>query len=282
MASATPEQPTAPAVGGLNVAKGTPLTVTIDKMVHGGRGMGRWNGVPVFIGGVIEGEIVDAVVHTARKGYLEAIPVRIVTASDERVEPPCPLFPTCGGCQIQHLAYRAQLDAKRAIVAESFRRLGHLAVDVPPLAPSPDVFGYRLRAGLKVGMVGGHRALGFYASGSHAVVPVSSCVVLHPRLQAALGPLTNLLARSDRWIAGIEEIEVQTTFHSTELLVILRMKNLDRRALGAVGRELQAVLPLRGLVAYDRRRHRWVGGADALEERIDGIVGRVKIGRAHV
>jgi len=270
-----PEQPTHPAVGKLRVGKGTPLTVTIDKMVHGGRGMGRWNGLPVFIGGVIEGETVDAVVHTARKGYLEAVPVRIVTASGERVEPPCSLFPRCGGCQIQHLAYRAQLEAKRAIVAESFRRLGHLAVDVPPLTPSPDVFGYRLRAGLKVGMVGGRRTLGFYASGSHAVVPVPSCMVLHPRLQATIGPLTDLLSRPDRWIAGIEEIEVQTTSFSEEVLVVVRMQHLDRRALGAVGRELQAVLPLRGLIAYDRGRHRWVGGSDALEERIEGIVCRV-------
>jgi 23S rRNA (uracil1939-C5)-methyltransferase len=270
-----PEQPTPPAIGQLRVGKGTPLTVTIDKMVHGGRGMGRWNGLPVFIGGVIEGETVDAVVHTARKGYLEAVPVRIVTASGERVEPPCSLFPMCGGCQIQHLAYRAQLEAKRAIVAESFRRLGHLAVDVPPLTPSPDVFGYRLRAGLKVGMVGGRRRLGFYASGSHAVVPVPACMVLHPRLQAAIGPLTDLLSRPDRWIAGIEEIEVQTTSCSEEVLVIVRMQHLDRRALGAVGRELQAVLPLRGLIAYDRGRHRWVGGSDALEERIEGIVCRV-------
>ena len=269
MGSATPEQPTPPAVDTTTGGKGTPLTVTIEKMVHGGRGMGRWHGLPVFIGGVIEGETVDAVVQTARKGYLEAVSVRIVTASGERVEPPCPLFPRCGGCQIQHLAYRAQLEAKRAIVAESFRRLGHLAVDVPPLAPSPDVFGYRLRAGLKVGMVGGRRTLGFYASGSHAVVPVPSCMVLHPRLQAAIGPLTDLLSRPDRWIAGIEEIEVQTTSFSEEVLVVVRMQHLDRRALGAVGRELQAVLPLRGLIAYDRGRHRWVGGSDALEERID-------------
>ncbi|MBI3609030.1 MAG: 23S rRNA (uracil(1939)-C(5))-methyltransferase RlmD [Nitrospirae bacterium] len=253
----------------MTVVKGTPLTVTIEKMVHGGRGMGRWDGVPVFIGGAIEGETIDAVVHTARKGYLEATSVRIVTASGERVEPPCPLVPRCGGCQLQHLAYRAQLEAKRAIVAESFRRLGRLAVDVPPLTPSPDVSGYRLRAGLKVGVVGGRRVLGFYASGSHAVVPVSSCLVLHPRLQAALGPLTDLLARSDRWIADLEEIEVQTTSFSEEVLVIFRMHHLDRRALGAIGRELQAVLPLRGLIAYDRQRHRWVGGADALEERID-------------
>ncbi len=275
MGSATPEQPTPPAGGVLPVVKGTPLTVTIEKIVHGGRGMGRRNGIPVFIEGVLEGETVDAVVHGTRKGYLEATAVRFVTASNERVEPPCPVFPRCGGCQLQHLTYRAQLEAKRAIAAESFRRLGHLAVDVPPLTPSPDLFGYRLRAGFKVGLVGGRRALGFYASGSHAVVPVSSCMVLHPRVQAAIGPLTDLLARSDRWIAGIEEIEVQTTSFSEEVLVIFRMQHLDRRALGAVGRDLQAVLPLRGLVASDRRRHRWVGGSDALEERTDGIACRV-------
>jgi 23S rRNA (uracil1939-C5)-methyltransferase len=256
-------------------AAGSSLTVTIEKIVHGGRGMGRWEGAPVFMPDVLEGERVEAVVTGVRKGYLEATPVRIVTASADRVDAPCPVFAACGGCQLQHLTYPAQLEAKRAIVAESLRRLGHLSIDVPPLTPSPDVFGYRLRAELKIGVVNGRRALGFYAFRSRELVPVSSCLVLHPRLQAALAPLADLVARSGRALAGLREIEVQTTGSDAAIVVVFRMTALDRRALGAIGRELRDTLPLRGLVASDHRRHRWVGGSDTLEERSPGVACRV-------
>ncbi len=266
-------------------AVGAPITLVIEKLVHGGRGLARLEGAPVFVGGALEGERVEAVVTAVRKGYLEAALMRVVAPSPDRIEAPCPLVATCGGCQIQHLAYRAQLEAKRAIAVESLRRLGGLAADVPPVTPSPEVFGYRVRADLKVGTMGGKRVLGFHAARSRTVVPVAACPVLHPRLQAALGPLSDLVARrtasisgrrtasisgrGNPGLAGLEEVEIQTTGSGPDLVIVLRMRALDRRALGAIGRELRGALPLRGLVAYDQRHHRWVGGDDALEERID-------------
>ena len=264
-------------------AVGAPLTLTIEKLVHGGRGLARREGTPVFVGGALEGERVEAVVTAVRKGYLEAALARVVAPSPDRIEAPCPLVATCGGCQIQHLAYRAQLEAKRAIAVESLRRLGGLAADVPPVTPSPEVFGYRVRADLKVGATGGKRMLGFHAARSRTVVPVAACPVLHPRLQAALGPLSDLVARrtasisgrGNRGLAGLDEVELQTTGSGPDLVIVLRMRAFDRRALGAIGRELRGALPLRGLVAYDHRRHRWVGGDDAIEERIDGLDCRV-------
>jgi 23S rRNA (uracil1939-C5)-methyltransferase len=259
------------------------VTLTIEKLVHGGRGLARRDGAPVFVGGALEGECVEAVVTVVHKGYLEAALMRVVAPSPDRIEAPCPLVATCGGCQIQHLAYRAQLEAKRAIAVESLRRLGGLTADVPPVTPSPDVFGYRVRADLKVGATAGTRVLGFHAARSRTVVPVPACPVLHPRLQAALGPLSDLITRKtasisgrgNRGLAGLDEVELQTTGSGPDLVIVLRMRALDRRALGAIGRELRGALPLRGLVAYDQRRHRWVGGDDALEERIDGIDCRV-------
>jgi 23S rRNA (uracil1939-C5)-methyltransferase len=254
---------------------GAPLTLTIEKLVHGGRGLARREGTPVFVGGALAGERVEAVVTAVRKGYLEAALARVVAPSPDRIEAPCPLVATCGGCQIQHLAYRAQLEAKRAIAVESLRRLGGLAADVPPVTPSPEVFGYRVRADLKIGAAGEKRVLGFHAARSRTVVPVPACPVLHSRLQAALGPLSDLVARGNRGLAGLDEVEIQTTGAGPDLVIVFRMRALDRRALGAIGRELRGALPLRGLVAYDHRHHRWVGGDDALEERIDGIDCRV-------
>ena len=140
---------TAP-TSGRHARVGAPLTLTIEKLVHGGRGLARREGVPVFVGGALEGERVEAIVTAVRKGYLEAALARVVAPSPDRIEAPCPLVATCGGCQIQHLSYRAQLETKRAIAVESLRRLGGLAADVPPVTPSPNApVPVTLRSGLR-------------------------------------------------------------------------------------------------------------------------------------
>lgn len=247
----------------------------IEKLIHGGRGMGRLDGRPIFVEGALEGERVEAVVTRARADYLEARATRVVEASVHRVPAPCSLFGVCGGCHLQHLAYPAQLDAKRAILAETLRRLGGITVDVPPIALSPEIYGYRLRAGLHVRHSEGNTVMGFYGARSHAIVPLSSCAVLHPRLQAALAAVGNCLERPAVKAMGCRRVELQTTSACDELVIVLSLRRLDRAALGAAGRELRAALPLRGLVASDLRRHRWVGGHHALDERVAGALCRV-------
>ncbi|MEO5656590.1 MAG: class I SAM-dependent RNA methyltransferase [Nitrospiria bacterium] len=253
-----------------------PVTVTIAKLIHGGRGMGRIGDLPIFVEGALEGERVEATITRTHTDYIEARVTRIIEASAHRVAAPCRLFGTCGGCQLQHLAPVAQSDAKRAILQETLRRLGGLDVEVPPIAPSPEPYGYRLRAGIQARAVGGRAVLGFYESKTHTVVPMTSCAVLHPRLQAAIEPLRASLDQPSLRAMGCAAVEMQTTSASDRLVIVFHLRRLDRRSLGTVGRALQAALPLAGVVAYDRRgHHRWVGGADALDERIAGALCRV-------
>ena len=256
-------------------AVGEPISIRVEKLIHGGRGLGRWAGMPVFVDGVLRDEEIDARITAVRKGYCEAALTRVVTGSSQRVEPPCPVFSACGGCRLQHAGYDAQLEAKRGIVVESLRRLGGITIEHLDVVPSPEVFGYRLRAGLKIGTFDGQRVLGFYAAGSHAVVPVSSCLVLHPRLQSTLAPLTDLIRRPDRRLIGLDAIEVQTTSSDERVAIVLHSRSFDRRTFAATWSALRETLPLGGLIAYDRRRHRWVGGSDALEEQSNGFRCRV-------
>jgi 23S rRNA (uracil-5-)-methyltransferase RumA len=236
--------------------------------------MGRWDGVPVFVAGALDGERIAARVTAVRKGYIEAALDRVFASSAQRVEPPCPSFPACGGCQLQHAAYDAQLALKRDIVRETFRRLGHLDFAVPPVVPSPEPFGYRLRAQLKIARTGRPAAVGYFAAGSHDVVAAPTCLVLHPRLQAALTVLRELVARSDARLVGVREVELQTTSSADECVIVLRLDSLRAGTLRALARTLRTRLRLRGLVAYTPRERR-VDGVDWLEERISGLSCRV-------
>jgi 23S rRNA (uracil1939-C5)-methyltransferase len=254
------------------IAAGDLVPLTIEKIVHGGMGLGRLDGVPVFVRHALEGEHVTARITARRSGYSEAAAAQVLTRSPQRVEAPCAVYPACGGCQLQHTDYPAQLAIKRAVVRETFQRLGKLDVDVPPVTPSPDPFGYRLRAQVKVGRTTGPPALGFFAAGSHTVVNTSVCAVLHPRLQAALSALHDL-ARDSR-LPRAREVELQTTSAADECVIVLHLDASRAPSLRALSAELHTRLPLRGLVAYTRRDRR-VDGRDWLEERIDGLPCRV-------
>lgn len=248
--------------------------LTIEKVVHGGRGMGRWDGLPVFVPGALPGERIQARVTARRKGYVEAAIDRIVTASSDRLTAPCPIYPACGGCQLQHAAYPAQLAIKRAIVQETLQRLGGTALDVPPVVPSPDPFGYRLRAQLKLDRTARSFALGFYAAGSHRVVDAPACLILHPRLQAALTVLCDLAARADPRLSDVTDIELQTTAADERCLVVLRFAALRPPALRALARDLRSTIAVHGVIGYAGKR-RALEGEDWLDEIVDGVRCRV-------
>jgi 23S rRNA (uracil1939-C5)-methyltransferase len=166
------------------------------------------------------------------------------------------------------------LEIKRAIVQETLQRLGGSTFDVPPVVPSPDPFGYRLRAQLKIGRTSGSPVLGFYAAGSHRVVPAPGCLVLHPRLRTALAAIQDLLARADPRFAGVRDIELQTTATADDCLLVVHVDAIRPTALSALARDLRSAVSLRGLVAYSRKERR-VEGADCLDETIDGVRCRV-------
>src|SRR3989454_5532759 len=119
------------------------VLVTIDKLVHGGKGLAHDGAMAVFVEGVLPGESVRIQLERVKKGYAEGRLLEVVTSSPHRTDAPCPVYGQCGGCQLQHASPTAQLELKRDILAETLVRLGGLTdVDVPPFMASPQVYGY--------------------------------------------------------------------------------------------------------------------------------------------
>jgi 23S rRNA (uracil1939-C5)-methyltransferase len=114
---------------------------------------------------------------------------RLISASPLRATPPCPIYAECGGCQLQHLAYEAQLDAKTRIVADALRSIGGLReVAVGRCLPTPQ-WAYRNKMQL-VAARGGR--LGLYRRHTHRVVPMDDCLIAHPlanRILATAPPI---------------------------------------------------------------------------------------------
>src|SRR3954464_4263930 len=109
------------------------ISVPIDSIAAGGDGVGRSNGLGVFVPRTAPGDVVTA--QISGKGHFARGALRsVITPSPDRIEPPCPHYTKdkCGGCQLQHLAYEAQLEAKRVIIRDSLQRIGKRQVE-PPL-----------------------------------------------------------------------------------------------------------------------------------------------------
>jgi tRNA/tmRNA/rRNA uracil-C5-methylase (TrmA/RlmC/RlmD family) len=159
-----------------------PVEAVIDGFTHGGEGVARLEGKAVFVPGTLPGERVRLRVTDDRKRWARADLLEVLEPAADRVTPPCPYVPDCGGCDLQHIAPDAQRRLKTRVVIEQLERLGGLTG--PPVQPcraiGPDV-GYRTHAQLHADDDG---ALGFHRAGSHDVVPVDRCLVLTTATQA--------------------------------------------------------------------------------------------------
>jgi 23S rRNA (uracil1939-C5)-methyltransferase len=122
------------------------LSVAIDSIAAGGDGVGRKEGLVVFVPRTAPGDVVTA--QIAGRGHFARGSLRnVVTPSPMRIAPPCPHYTRdrCGGCQLQHMTYDAQLSAKQLIIRDSLQRIGKRTVDAPPIDRSPKDWRYRTK-----------------------------------------------------------------------------------------------------------------------------------------
>ena len=163
------------------------LELKIDKLVAGGKGLGRVQNKVYFVKYTAPSEIVQIEVIKEKRDYGEGKLLKVIIPSSSRVEPVCPHYGVCGGCQLQHLDYKEQLNQKVEIFKEQLQRVGKIK-EIPPVEaiPSPQPYGYRIRAQFHVD---GSGKLGFVEDetlreikGRGDIVDIETCPILHPRI----------------------------------------------------------------------------------------------------
>ncbi|GAA4868628.1 23S rRNA (uracil(1939)-C(5))-methyltransferase RlmD [Paenibacillus vulneris] len=198
----------APDLSGLPVAKNEEYEADIVGIGHEGEGVGRVNGFTLFIKGALPGERVLVKVLKLKKQYGYAKLLRILKPSPDRIAAPCPIYSQCGGCQLQHLSYEAQLRFKRQLVVDNLQRIGKLqvvgsgdlskgqstenagsfsradkGVIVHPTLGMDDPWRYRNKAQVPIGFEAasadreGGLVGGFYAQGSHRIIDMDECLI---------------------------------------------------------------------------------------------------------
>ena len=170
------------------------VTVEVTDIGIGGEGIGKVDGYTLFIKDAVIGDTVEVKVMKAKKNYGYARLMRIVKESAFRVSARCPEARRCGGCQIQEMDYRKQLEFKNTKVRNNLIRLGSVEEELldqimEPIAGMEEPFRYRNKAQFPIGVdKEGNLIAGFYAGRTHQIIPVPNrdCVLGVPENKVIL------------------------------------------------------------------------------------------------
>lgn len=161
-----------------------PLTVTA--MSSEGNGVGRYQGIAVFVPRTCVGDEILCHVVKVASSYAVGRVAEIITPSADRIESDCPVDTLCGGCTYRQATYEAELRYKQARVSDAFERIGSVRLPVPAVIPSPKTEGYRNKAILPVARAAsGEIVVGYYAPRSHRVCDARHCRLSPPAFHTA-------------------------------------------------------------------------------------------------
>ncbi|WP_394237849.1 23S rRNA (uracil(1939)-C(5))-methyltransferase RlmD [Niallia oryzisoli] len=205
--------------------------LTIKRLGINGEGVGYFKRKVVFVPGALPGEEVVVEATKVHPKFTEARIKSIRKQSEFRVQPQCPVYEECGGCQLQHLQYDQQLKEKRDIVIQSLERHTKLQIEQLEIRETMGMenpWNYRNKSQFQVGSKDGKVLAGLYGMNSHSLIHIEQCAVQHPKTNKAIGTVRKVLQKleipiyNERSGKGIvRTIVARAGLQSGELQIVL-------------------------------------------------------------
>ena len=216
------------------------IEVKIEDMGVDGEGIGKADGITLFIKDAVIGDVVQAKIMKMKKSYGYARLLEVLTPSPYRVEPKCPVSRPCGGCQLQALSYDKQLEFKENKVRNNLKRIGGFT-DIPmeTIAGMKEPYHYRNKAQFPIGRdKDGKLTAGFYAARTHSLIPVDECYLGAKINEPILGKILQIMEQEhiepydEKTHTGlVRHILIRFGFTTKEIMVcfILNGKKLPKQ-----------------------------------------------------
>ena len=218
--------------------KNQEFTVSIEDMSEDGAGIGKLDGYIWFIKDAVIGDVVRARAMKMKKNYGFARLMEILTPSEARVEPKCPVARQCGGCQLQAMSYEEQLKFKERKVKNHLLRIGKFKEDeihMLPIMGMKEPWRYRNKAQFPFGLdKNGNIVAGFYAGRTHDIIECEDCLLGVEENKDILGIIKGFMR-----VHGIRPYDetthkglvrhalIRKGFHSGEIMVCLVINGKD-------------------------------------------------------
>jgi 23S rRNA (uracil1939-C5)-methyltransferase len=269
---------------------GAEVELDFNDLLVNGQAVGRSGSMVVFCFGPLPQERARVRITALKPKYAVGELVELLAISPFRSTPFCPVFGTCGGCQIQHMSYPAQLLWKRDVVSSALQRIGSFnEIAVSNTIGMVHPRAYRNKMSLVVEQGAPMPRLGFYQQRSHALVPIDGCPIVMPQLNAHIGKLNDALFAppTARAFSSARHI-VERTAQASEQSVVTFTTAQPSQALAESAGALLSRLPgavgitnsfeLTSENAIMGRKHKVLAGVPEIHERIAGINYRVSAG----
>lgn len=184
--------------------KNEEFIVEIQNLGANGEGVAMVENLPIFVSFALPKEKVKIKILKVLKNYAFGKLLEVIKPSKQRVEPLCPVFSKCGGCNLQHISYYEQLKFKQSLVKNNLKKFGNIDFDVPLTIESKNQYGYRNKLQLPVQEIFvkenerliKKNVVGFYAVNSNRIVPTNQCVLYEKWAQEIFCIVLKLLEKS--------------------------------------------------------------------------------------
>jgi len=185
-------------------------TVKITDFDYMGRGVARIDGIVTFISGALLDEIVELKIIKSNKKFNEAETVKVIKQNEERVEPICSYYSKCGGCDLMHMNYNAQLEFKKNKVSTTLKKFAKLDLKVNDFISSDEIFNYRNKITFHI-----NNDIGFFKKKTNDFIKIDSCYICGERINKLLSQLKKLN------LTNIKNITIRCSKNIQELMLII-------------------------------------------------------------
>ncbi len=212
------------------------VNLKIESISNEGNGVGRHEGMAVFVPFTAIGDEINCRIVKLKKTYAYGIIEKVITPSKDRIEPDCTTYKKCGGCSFRHISYKAELKVKQSNVQDAFERIGKLDIKFDDILGCEEIYQYRNKAQYPVCEKNGRLVCGFYSKRSHRVVDNKSCF-LQPEIFNKIASTTVRVLDKNGFKAYNEEsgkgqirhIYIRHGFHTKEIMLCIVAVKTDKR-----------------------------------------------------
>ena len=240
------------------------VEVTVTGLGSTGEGVGKVNGFTIFAHGGLPGETVKVKLESVKKTYAMGRVVDILKPSADRCEPVCPIYEECGGCQLQHLQYDAQLKMKTQQVKDALTRIGHLKhVNLLPTLRAAEPIFYRNKMQVPVATNEGKLEIGCFAASTHRVVNVDNCFIQKEKNNKIIGVVREWMQKyhispynEDKGTGIIRHVMGRVGVHTGDVMVVLVTATYDIPHVKELTKMLRDNIPgLKSFIQNINKRH---------------------------
>lgn len=181
----------------MELSKNDKIELNIDALTSEGSGVGRYNGLAVFVRGTAAQDRIIAHIIKRSKKYAVGIIDEILSPSSARIESTCPYSKQCGGCSFRHISYEEELNYKLSRVNDALERIGHLNIRASEIIDADETDHYRNKAQYPVSVADGKLTAGFYAYKSHRIIPCADCMLQPKEFENGLNAFSKWIKESN-------------------------------------------------------------------------------------